>query len=238
MTGPAAGLPKVLIVTGTDTGVGKTVTTAALAAVLGGRRPARARQVAVYKPTQTGVLPGEAGDIGVVTALTGVRSVSEGVRLPDPMAPVAAADRAGVALPGLDRHLARVRQSARGHDHVLVEGAGGVLVRLDRAGRTLADLAAALGPDAAVVVVCRSGLGALNHTELTLEALRRRQLRIAGLVIGSWPARPDGVDLSNRDYLAAMDVPLIGRIPEGAGLLGPGAFVDEAPGWFQSGLLE
>jgi len=238
VTGPVAALPKILIVTGTDTGVGKTITTAALAAVLGAQASPPTRRVAVYKPTQTGVLPGEAGDSDVVRALTGVRSASDGVRLPEPMAPVAAADRAGVALPDLDRHLARVRQLAREHDHVLVEGAGGVLVRLDRAGHTLADLAAAVGPDTAVVVVCRSGLGALNHAELTLEALRRRQIRIAGLVIGSWPARPDDVDLSNRDYLAAMDVPLIGRIPEGAGRLSLAEFRVRAPSWFESDLLE
>ena len=101
-------------------------------------------------------------------------------------------------------------------DVVLVEGAGGLLVRFDDDGGTLADVAALL--DAPVVVVVRAGLGTLNHAALTVEALRARGLQCAGLVIGSWPREPDLAARCNIEDLGAI-APLLGRIPEGAGKL-------------------
>jgi hypothetical protein len=78
---------------------------------------------------------------------------------------------------------------------VIVEGAGGLLVRLDTDGGTLLDLAAGLPRSGVEVEVVRrdvgAGLGTLNHTELTVEALRSRGIEPAGLVIGSWPAEPE-----------------------------------------------
>ncbi|MGI5128253.1 dethiobiotin synthase [Pseudonocardia sp. CA-107938] len=204
----------VLIVTGTDTGVGKTIATATLAVLHGG---------AVYKPVQAGTEEGE-GDIDVVRRLARGTAVHEGVRLPHPMAPVAAATRAGARLPPLRAHVERVRQLAEQGD-VLVEGAGGLLVELDHDGHTLADLASALA--APVVVVCRSGLGTLNHTALTVEALTRRGITVAGLVIGSWPAHPSAIDVSNRAHLGD----LLGVLPEGAGGLDADEFRRRAPGW-------
>jgi dethiobiotin synthase len=137
----------ILVVTGTDTDVGKTITTAALAATLA----AGGRTVTVYKPTQAGTEDGD-GDVDRVRRLAGV-SGCEGIRLPDPMAPVAAAQRAGFRLPDLGRHRDAVRALAASHEHVLVEGAGGLLVELDGQGHTLADLAAAL---VAPVIVVRA----------------------------------------------------------------------------------
>ena len=195
----------VLVITGTDTGVGKTIATAALAVA----RP----DSAVYKPVQAGTEDGE-GDIDVVRRLTGHTAVHEGIRLPHPMAPVAAVARAGVRLPPLRHHVDAVRHLHAQHDDVLVEGAGGLLVELDHDGHTLADLALALA--APVVVVCRSGLGTLNHTALTIEALTRRGITVAGLVIGSWPHRPTEIDVSNRARLEQL-APLLGALPAGAG---------------------
>lgn len=209
----------VLVVTGTDTGVGKTITTAALASVL--------PDAAVYKPVQAGTEEG-LGDADVVARLAGV-STHEGIRLPDPMAPVAAARRAGVSLPPVEDHVGAVGELATRHEHVLVEGAGGLLVELDERGHTLRDLARRL--DAAVVVVCRSALGTLNHTALTREALRG--VRTAGLVIGSWPADPTEIDLGNRARLE----PLLGAVPAGAGGLAPEMFRAAAPAWFSSAAL-
>lgn len=220
-------LPAVTFVTGTDTDVGKTITTAALAAVL----VSQGRTVAVYKPTQAGTVAGE-GDIDVVKRLAGLRVASEGIRLDHPMAPVAAADRAGVQLPAVPEHVETILRLAATHDHILVEGAGGLLVALDGEGATLADLAAMIEIPCAVVVVCRSALGTLNHTELTVEALRRRSIPLAGLVIGSWPRQPSEVDVGNRNYFEQHPVPLIGVIPERAGTLSPDLFRTQAPSWF------
>ena len=223
----------VIFVTGTDTDVGKTIAVAALACTLAKLSgPAKNRlSVAIDKPTQTGVAPGEPGDVDEVARLTGFRSTTEGIRLRAPMAPAAAAVRERAALPALGEHVSRITQLTQNHDLVVVEGAGGVLVRLDGFGHTLADLAASFGHDAAAIVVCRSGLGTLNHTELTLEALRSRGVRVAGIIIGSWPNNPSAIDLDNRRYLDSVGVPLLGAIPEGSSRLNPTVFRESAPGW-------
>lgn len=226
MSGAPGGLPAVVVVTGTDTDVGKTLTTAALAAAL----QADGAVVAVYKPVQTGVVAGEAGDVGEVRRLAGTVACMDGVRLELPMAPVAAAVREGAALPALADHVAAIRGLAARHDHVLVEGSGGLLVELDGKGNTIADLAAEF-PDSAVVVVCRSGLGTLNHTQLTLEALAVRGIAAAGLVVGSWPREPSLVELDNAEFLAQLTVPLLGRLPADASRLNGAQFRAAAPGW-------
>jgi len=211
-------LPRIVLITGTDTGVGKTITTAALAAVL-----ARTGSVAVYKPVQTGVRLGAAGDVEVVRRLTGIEACSEGTRLPEPMAPRAAAERAGVWLPPLRDHVQRMGRLAAAHEHVLVEGAGGLLVQLDHAGHTLADLAAAL-PESGMIVVCRSTLGTLNHTALTVEALEHRGITVAGITIGAWPRSPSAIEIGNRDHFAMAGIPLLGSLPENAGTRSPESF--------------
>ncbi|KAA9373585.1 MULTISPECIES: dethiobiotin synthase [Microbispora] len=209
----------VLVVTGTDTGVGKTVVTAALAALA----VARGATAAVVKPAQTGVAAGEAGDLDEVIRLSGVTSTFEMARYPDPLSPAAAARVSGLPPLSLAAAAARIGELAESHRLVLVEGAGGLLVRYDEEGGTLADLARRL--HASVLVVARAGLGTLNHTALTLEAMAGRGLDLAGVVIGSWPAAPGLADRSNvadLEMLAAR--PLSGALPEGAGSLGPEAF--------------
>jgi dethiobiotin synthetase len=216
---------RVLVVAGTDTGVGKTIVTAALAA----RSRADGASVAVVKPAQTGVRDGEPGDVDEVRRLSGVDDVHELVRYPDPLAPATAARRAG--RPGLSAQ--RVADAVVGlgrRDVVLVEGAGGLLVRFDDDGTTLADVAALL--DAAVLVVARAGLGTLNHTALTCEALSMRGLDCPGVVIGSWPAEPEMAAKENRRDLAAYTGrPLLGEIPAGAGRLTPAQFARRAQDW-------
>ena len=216
----------ILVVTGTGTGVGKTVATAALAARAAGT-------VLVVKPVQTGVLPGEVGDVDDVRRLAGCE-VTELVRLPDPLAPDTAARLAGVDLPTVAEHAARIRELAEDFDTVIVEGAGGLLVRLDATGGTLLDLAEALA--ASVVVVVAAGLGTLNHTELTVQALRARGIVPEGLVIGSWPAAPGLAEECNlTDLPRVTGVPLLAVIPEGAGALGDHvSFAAEVPGWFRA----
>ncbi len=210
-----------LIVTGTGTGVGKTVVTAAIAALA----VAAGRRVAVLKPTQTGVGPGERGDLDDVARLVGDEVTQrELARYPDPLAPATAARRAGAAPVTSADVVAATRELAVGHDLVLVEGSGGLLVRLDPAGGTLADVAGLLG--APVLVVAAAGLGTLNHTALTIEALCSRGLHCAGIVLGAWPAVPDLAARCNLvDLPAVTGVPLLGALPEGAGALAPAGFL-------------
>ena len=214
-------MTRYVVVTGTGTGVGKTVVTATLAALSAG--------CLVVKPVQTGVGPGEPGDADDVRRLSGA-DVAELVRLPDPLAPNTAARVAGVDIPTIAEHAATIRDLARGRETVIVEGAGGLLVRLDSAGATVLDLAVAL--EASVVVVASAGLGTLNHTELTVAALRSRGVEPLGIVIGSWPSSPDLAQRCNlEDLPRGTGVPLLGRVPGGAGALTPEEFRAGAPGW-------
>ncbi|MBU9765007.1 ATP-dependent dethiobiotin synthetase BioD [Mycobacterium sp. TNTM28] len=199
----------ILVVTGTDTGVGKTVTTAALAcaARLAGLA------VAVCKPVQTGTVDGD-NDLAEVSRLSGVNNLHGGWRYPEPLAPVAAADRAGLPLPTRAELVAAVRDAEVADGLTLVEGAGGLLVELGADGATLRDLAADLG--AAVLVVVSAGLGTLNHTALTLESLAGQGISCAGLVIGAWPQNPDVAAAGNRDALARL-APVRAVLPAGIG---------------------
>ncbi len=217
---------RVVVVTGTSTEIGKTIVTAALCATADGR-------VVMAKPVQTGAADGLPGDAEVVARLTGV-DVETFTVLDEPLAPDTAARRAGVAIPVVAEHAGQVRELAASYDVVVVEGAGGLLVRLDTDGGTLLDLATDLATTHAVevVVVCSAGLGTLNHTELTVGALRGRGLEPAGLVVGSWPAEPDLAERCNRDDLTRVTgVALLGLVPAGSGSLPPAAFVAAAPTW-------
>ncbi|WP_299562533.1 dethiobiotin synthase [uncultured Mycolicibacterium sp.] len=201
----------VLLVTGTNTGVGKTVATAALAC----HARAAGRDVAVCKPVQTGTAEGD-DDLAEVGRLAGVDALHGRWRYPEPLAPVAAATRAGRALPTRTALLDLIAAADAPGRLTLVEGAGGLLVELGADGVTLRDLAAALA--APVLVVVDAGLGTLNHTALTLEALAVRGIACAGLVIGAWPAEPGPAETDNRGALAAM-APVRAALPAGAATL-------------------
>ncbi|MFD4630973.1 dethiobiotin synthase [Streptomyces sp. NPDC058284] len=209
----------VIVVSGTGTEIGKTVTTAAVAALA----LAAGRSVAVLKGTQTGVAPDEPGDVREVTRLAGDGITTlELARFPEPLAPNTAARRAGLA-PVRPADVAEAAAKlATEHDLVLVEGAGGLLVRLDDEGGTLADTARLLG--APVLVVVTAGLGTLNSATLTGEALRARGLTQLGVVVGSWPTAPDLASRCNLvDLPESAGADLIGAVPAGSGLLdGPG----------------
>ena len=218
---------RIVVVTGTGTGVGKTVVTAALAATAPG-------SVVVVKPVQTGIQPGsEPADAEEVQRLAGCEVV-ELTRLEDPLAPDTAARLRGVAIPSVATYAGPIRELASSYDLVLVEGAGGLLVRLDTEGGTLLDLAAEL--EAEVVVVVAAGLGTLNHSELTVGALRARGIEPAGLLIGSWPSDPGLAERCNADDLPRVTgVPLLGVVPARSGSLRRSEFCSAAPAWFSPG---
>ena len=109
--------------------------------------------------------------------------------------------------------------SCQDADHVLVEGAGGILVNLGH-GWNLLDLGEALvasKADLDVIVVCRAGLGTLNHSAFTARAIRDGGLKVAGLVIGAWPAETNVAEQQNLvDLPAVTELPVLGQLPEGA----------------------
>jgi dethiobiotin synthetase len=193
-----------LFITGTDTGVGKTEVTCALVA---NARAAGVDAVAM-KPAQSGVTPGEPTDAERLHEASGRAEPLE-VLCPysfaAPLAPAVAARLEGRTI-SFGAIVDRVRALADRHARVLVEGAGGLIVPLSDA-HTYADLAVALGLP--VLVVARAGLGTVNHTALTVEALAARGLVLAGIVLN----RVCDTDDASVPYNVAEIARVTGREP-------------------------
>ena len=192
------------LVTGTDTGVGKTVVAAAL--VLAAR--AAGLQAVGFKPVETGVADEGASDAALLARATGHPDVVARplLSLAEPLAPAVAAARAGAEVdPEEIEHRVRRLRDKR-YDMVVVEGAGGVAVPLTW-GYTALDIARHLGLSA--VVVARPGLGTLNHVWLTVEALSARHVPVAAIVLNGRAASPDLAEETNPEALAR----LLPRIP-------------------------
>jgi len=189
------GLPD-LLVTGTDTGVGKTVIAAALVLA----RRDRGLRALGFKPVESGLSDEEAPDSAVLAAATAASdSLADPLlQLGEPLAPAVAADRAGRALDtnALERRIRDLRQAGFS---LVVEGAGGLLVPLAW-GYTVLDLASRSGLVA--VIVARAGLGALNQTQLTAEALRARGVPLRAVVLNG---RGDPPDLAESTNPAALE---------------------------------
>jgi len=209
---------KGLFVTGTDTGVGKTLVGCAIAAAL----RARGVDVGVMKPVETGV--GERGPLDAL-ALAEASGSGDPIELVCPQrfalaaAPSVAAAGEGrvVDLRAIRSAWARLRER---HAFALVEGAGGLLVPL-RDDYAMADLARAIGLP--LLVVARGALGTINHTLLTLEVAERRGLAVAGVVVSCGPAPLADADVANLAALRrALGTLLRGVIPT----LAPGARTD------------
>jgi dethiobiotin synthetase len=167
-----------LFVTGTDTAVGKTEVACALVSAARGRGD----DVVGMKPAQSGILPGEVSDAERLRLAAGAAEPLEAVcpyTFRAPLAPAVAARLEGREV-SLGRIVDLARALAARHAALVVEGAGGLLVPLTET-ETYADLAVALALP--VLVVARAGLGTVNHTALTVEALRRRGLSLAAVVL-------------------------------------------------------
>ncbi|MGA9858643.1 MAG: dethiobiotin synthase [Solirubrobacteraceae bacterium] len=189
-------------ITGTDTGVGKTVLAAAITAAL--RR--RDIPVRALKPLITGLDdppdPDWPPDHELLARVAGtsaqeVNLVSYG----PPVSPHLAAELAGEPAPALDWLAQRIRAAVRPGEVAVVEGVGGLLVPLGPGG-DVRDLAGSLGLP--LLVAARPGLGTINHTLLTLEAARSVGLAVAGVVLTPWPAQPSAIESSNRKTIAAL----------------------------------
>lgn len=174
-------------ITGTDTGVGKTAVTAALALCL----KERGVRVAVMKPIETGCanekpFESDAERLGtVIETKIGLDHISP-YRFSMPLAPLAAARAAGVTIE-IDHIAAIFHTLADGQDFVLVEGVGGLMVPLSEK-TDIRDLIAALGLP--VVIVGRAALGGVNHALLTIEALRQRAIPVIGILLNQLSPRP------------------------------------------------
>ena len=190
-----------LLVTGTDTGVGKTYVTAALAAACA----ASGRRVAVLKAAQTG----DDDDAAWIAVRVPGITVRTALRYETPVAPVVAARLEGAPEPSLEPIVAAARELRAAADGILVEGSGGLLVPISER-ETFADLALAL--DLPVLVVARPGLGTLNHTALTVEVARARGIEVAGVVVCGTSADPDIAERTNLDELRRI-APLLGTLP-------------------------
>ena len=186
-----------LLVTGTDTCVGKTIIAAALVTAL------RARGVRAlgFKPVETGI-----GDSPADSELLALAAGEENaltrplLQTREPLAPALAAERAGLTV-DTDEIEARIAQLRRDGYTVVVEGAGGVMVPLSW-GYTVLDLAQACDLDA--VIVARAGLGTLNHVAMTAMILRSHQIPIRGVVLNGRSPQPDLAECTNPSTLSRL----------------------------------
>jgi dethiobiotin synthase len=188
-----------VFVTGTDTDVGKTVVAAALIHRLRNQVP-----VCYWKPIQTGI---EQADDTTTVAALGACAAEEifdrGERLRLPLSPHLSARAAGRTIVVAD--LVRLVFSANSGQFWVVEGAGGALVPINDV-EQMTDLMERLG--LAAIVTARSGLGTINHTLLTLEALRRRRVELAGVVMVGDP------NSENRDAIERFGAAtVLGQMP-------------------------
>jgi dethiobiotin synthetase len=191
-------------VTGTDTGIGKTLVTAAVALAL----RARGVDARVIKPVQTG--EGDAAELKRLVGLSESTAEIAPFSFTAPLAPLVAARLEGRAL-DVDEVVERVRALSESHELTIVEGVGGLLVPVGP-GWTVADLAAELRLP--LLVVARAGLGTVNHTLLTLAEAERRGLDVAGVVLNGYGREPDPSEADNGDLIEAFTgVPVVARIP-------------------------
>lgn len=217
-----------VFVTGTGTGVGKSIVAAALCASL----VAQGARVVASKPLLSGLdesppepwphdhelLALAADDTAeAVAPLRYGPAVSPhlaarlaGDRLEVDVIAAAVRARLAAAAPKADQRVARLAGKPAEQDPVaVVEGAGGLLVPIDDDGTTMADLAAALGLP--LLIAAHPGLGTINHVALTLEAARARGLAVAGIVLTPWPETPTLIETDNRDLLTKQaGAPVVG----------------------------
>jgi dethiobiotin synthetase len=202
-----------LFVTGTDTGVGKTVVAAAICAAL----RARGERVAAFKPVVTGTDepadPDWPPDDVLLASVSGAaREHVTPARFGPAVSPHLAAALAGAPLDPAALRDALVARAADA-EVVVAEGVGGLLVPL-APDYLVRDFARDAGLP--LVVVARPALGTINHTLLTLEAARGAGLVVMGVVMTPWPATPGAMELDNRatiEQLGAVEVAVLPRLP-------------------------
>jgi len=200
---------KGIFVTGTDTGVGKTVVSAALAWAL----KQSGKRVAVMKPLQTGTDSAGLMDIEFVQRVLGTDYPLDEVcpyRFPHPLAPLVASSLIGEKV-DLERIRSAFHKLISNHDVVVVEGAGGLLVPITQ-DYLMSNLAFDLGMP--ILIATRPSLGTLNHTLLTVESAKARGLKVLGIVINQFPSNPGLAERTNPGLIVKMTgEPILGVLP-------------------------
>ena len=205
-----------LFITATDTDVGKTVITGAIAAAL----KARGLTVAVMKPVasggvydKNGQLTAEDADFLMAAALIpeDQRHLVNPICLAPALTPAVSAKVSGVTI-STTILLAAYQQLANKHDLVLVEGVGGIMAPIWE-DYLVADLMADIGLPA--LIVAQPNLGTINHTALTAAYGKQRGLPLAGVIINKWNHEEVGVlEISNADYIEKLtELPILGKFP-------------------------
>ncbi|MBW1918363.1 MAG: dethiobiotin synthase [Deltaproteobacteria bacterium] len=203
-----------IFVTGTDTGVGKTVIAAGLTAAL---RAVGTRAV-YFKPITSGATETEGGliaeDARLAQELAGLKeplSLLAPIVLRLPLAPAVAAAQTGVSI-DLENIAQAYGELASRYDYLVVEGAGGLYVPLINTKFLVLDLA--LWLELPLVVVTRPGLGTINHTTLTVKAAVQAGLEVAGIIINQYPDCPGLAERTNPEIIAALTGrPILGKVP-------------------------
>ena len=203
-----------LFVTGTGTGVGKTVLSAALLAAL----VADGERVSAHKPVVTGVddPPGEwPPDHELLARVAGMTPEQVApLRYGPAVSPHLAAELAGERRIDPERIVATAQDALRSADArgavMIVEGVGGLLVPLAE-DFTVRDLAARLGLP--LLIAASPGLGTINHTLLTLAAARAAELEVRAVVLTPWPERPAAMEESNRATIARLGDVEVATLP-------------------------
>ena len=207
-----------VFVTGTDTGVGKTYIAAGIARALRNK----GIDVGVMKPAETGcrnragkLVPADAVRLKAAAGADDDLDMINPYRFKKPLAPAIAAELEGKTID--PRELLTIFRKLVGkHEYVIVEGAGGIMVPI-RGKYTYLDLAAALLLP--VLVVARPGLGTINHSLLTIAALRARGVAVAGMVLNYALAFRTGIaERTNKAALERIsEIPVLGTFHHGAG---------------------
>jgi dethiobiotin synthetase len=188
-----------IFVTGTGTGVGKSV----VAAIIAAEASADGSSVAVYKPAVSGLDGGGEADHELLARASGSSQDEDEIapyRYGPPVSPHLAAEMAGEEIDaGLLERAAE--DAAAAADAIVCEGVGGLMVPL-RPDYLVRNLAAQLGHP--LVIVADSGLGTINHTLLTIEAAWAAELEVRAVVLNRWPAEPGRLEESNRETIAEL----------------------------------
>ena len=203
-------LPRTIFITGTDTGVGKTIVTAAVCSCI----KSSGKRVAAMKPIQTGTDTQKTLDIEFVYKVLDEEFLIDDVcpyRFTKPLSPKLASEVSGKEI-HVNDILSAYKTLEEKFEYVVIEGAGGILAPVKN-NYFIVDLINEM--ESPVIIVTRPALGTINHTLLTIESAKNKGLSILGIIVNKYPIDPDDSELTNPDEIASISgLPILGIIPE------------------------